>query len=91
MLGIRKNEQNLPIPSTKIHIFYLEPFRLRLNAKMFRKASCNSTEYTKGFRITHTSDGFFIAVKGRNTLKAKSAQEIKEMIEKFEEEKIENP
>ena len=50
---------------------------------MSRKASCDSTEYTKGFRITHTSDGFFIAVKGKNTLKAKSAKEIKEMIEKF--------
>jgi hypothetical protein len=58
---------------------------------MSRKASCNSTEYTKGFRITHTSDGFFIAVKGKNILRAKSAKEIKEMIEKFKEEKIENP
>jgi hypothetical protein len=52
---------------------------------MSRKASCDSTEYTKGFKITHTQDGFFIAVKGKNTLKAKSAKEIKEMIEKFEE------
>jgi hypothetical protein len=52
---------------------------------MSRKASCDSTEYTNGFRITHTSDGFFIAVKGKNTLKARSAEEINELIKKFKE------
>ena len=59
---------------------------------MSRKASCDSTEYTDGFRITHTADGFFIAVKGKNMLKARSAKEINELIKEFKEkERTENP
>lgn len=59
---------------------------------MDRKASCDSTEYTNGFRITHTPDGFFIAVKGKNILRARSAKEINELIKEFKEkERTENP
>lgn len=59
---------------------------------MSRKASCESTEYTNGFRITHTPDGFFVAVKGKITLKARSAKEINELIEELKEkEKTKNP
>ena len=52
---------------------------------MGKKESCNNTDYTSGFRISHEKDGSFIAVKGEYTLKAKSAKEIDEMIKDFHE------
>ena len=53
---------------------------------MSRKASCDSTEYTKGFKITHTQDGWFIATKDKTTLKARTADEINKMIQNQKEE-----
>ncbi len=50
---------------------------------MSKKESCDTTSYTGGFKITVTSDGTFVATKGNNTLKAANAQEINELIKKF--------
>ena len=52
---------------------------------MGRKESCDNTDYTSGFRISHEKDGSFVAVKGEYRLKAKSAKEIDEMIKNFHE------
>jgi hypothetical protein len=52
---------------------------------MSKKESCTNTSYTDGFRVTVESDGTFVAVKGKNTLKAKSAKEIYDMIRKIKE------
>ncbi len=52
---------------------------------MSRKESCDNTDYTSGFRISHEKDGSFVAVKGEYKLKAKSAKEIDEMIKNFRE------
>ena len=53
---------------------------------MAKKESCVNTDYTGGFKITRMPDGTFIAVKGKNKLEAKSAKEINELIEKFNQE-----
>ena len=50
---------------------------------MSRKESCDNTDYTSGFKITHEKDGWFVAVKGEYKLRAKSAKEIDEMIKNF--------
>jgi hypothetical protein len=50
---------------------------------MSKKQSCDSTSYTGGFKITRTPDGTFTATKGATQLKAKSAEEIKDQIKKF--------
>ena len=50
---------------------------------MNKKESCLNTNYTNGFKITVESDGTFVAVKGKNKLKAKSAKEINELIQNF--------
>jgi hypothetical protein len=52
---------------------------------MGKKASCENTDYTRGFKITTETDGTFTAVKGKNKLKAGSAKEINELIKKFKE------
>ena len=54
--------------------------------RMNKKESCVNTNYTNGFKITVESDGTFVAVKGKNKLKAQSAEEINELIQKFNEE-----
>lgn len=54
---------------------------------MSRKESCDNTEYTSGFKITHEKDGWFVAVKGEYKLRAKSAKEIDKMIKNFNEPK----
>jgi hypothetical protein len=54
---------------------------------MSRKESCDNTDYTSGFKITHEKDGWFVAVKGEYKLRAKSAKEIDEMIKNFNEPK----
>ena len=53
---------------------------------MTKKESCNNTDYTSGFKITVDMDGNFVAVRGKNKLKAHSAQEINELIKNFNEE-----
>jgi len=53
---------------------------------MAKKESCVNTDYTDGFKITVDIDGTFVAVRGKNTLKAKSAKEINELIKNFNEE-----
>jgi hypothetical protein len=50
-----------------------------------RKESCDNTDYTSGFRISHEKDGSFVAVKGKIKLRAKSAKEIDELIKNFHE------
>ena len=50
---------------------------------MTKKESCVNTDYTGGFKITVDTDGTFVAVKGKNKLKAKSAKEINELIQNF--------
>jgi hypothetical protein len=50
---------------------------------MNRKESCPNTDYTDGFKIFREKDGFFVAVKGEHKLKAKSAEEINELIKNF--------
>ena len=50
---------------------------------MTKKESCASTSYTGGFKITVDTDGSFVAVKGKNKLKAPSAKEINELIKNF--------
>jgi hypothetical protein len=52
---------------------------------MKKKESCENTDYTSGFEISHEKDGSFVAVKGEYKLKAKSAKEINEMIKNFRE------
>jgi hypothetical protein len=52
---------------------------------MSKKESCENTDYTSGFKISHEKDGWFVAVKGEYKLKAKSAKEIDEMIKNFHE------
>ena len=49
---------------------------------MGKKASCSNTEYTNGFQITRQSDGTFVATKGKEKLQAKSAAELRDLIEK---------
>jgi hypothetical protein len=49
---------------------------------MGRKIACDNTDYTDGFRITREKDGAFVAVKGKITLKAASAEEIYSLIKK---------
>ena len=51
-----------------------------------KKESCDNTEYTGGFKITVEPDGTFIAVKGKNKLKAQSAKKINELIKNFNKE-----
>jgi hypothetical protein len=53
---------------------------------MNKKESCINTDYTSGFKITVDSDGNFVAVRGKNKLKAQSAQEINELIKNFNKE-----
>ncbi|XHH09307.1 MAG: hypothetical protein ACFCUE_01400 [Candidatus Bathyarchaeia archaeon] len=53
---------------------------------MSKKTSCNTTTYTDGFKIT-VKDGTFVAKKGETTLKAGSAEEINELITKFNQTK----
>ncbi len=53
---------------------------------MRRKASCDSTDYTGGFRITVESDGTFVGVKGENKLFAASAKKLYELIKKFNQD-----
>jgi hypothetical protein len=50
---------------------------------MSKKQSCDSTSYTGGFKITRQPDGMFVATKGKDQLKAKTAQELNEQIKKF--------
>jgi hypothetical protein len=50
---------------------------------MSKKQSCDSTSYTGGFKITREPDGTFVATKGKDQLKAKTAQELNEQIKKF--------
>lgn len=52
---------------------------------MKQKESCNNTNYTSGFKITREKDGSFVAVKGEYKLRAKSAEEINELIKNFHE------
>lgn len=52
---------------------------------MNKKESCENTDYTYGFKITHERDGWFVAVKGEYKLRAKSAKEIDELIKNFHE------
>jgi hypothetical protein len=49
---------------------------------MGKKASCSNTEYTNGFQITRQSDGTFVAIKGKERLQARSAAELRDLIEK---------
>jgi hypothetical protein len=49
---------------------------------MGRKIACDNTDYTDGFRITRDKDGMFVAVKDQTTLKAASAEEINNLIQK---------
>jgi hypothetical protein len=53
---------------------------------MAKKESCVNTDYTDGFKITVDLDGTFVAVRGKNTLKAKSAEEINELIKNSNED-----
>ncbi len=53
---------------------------------MAKKESCVNTEYTAGFKLTVDPDGTFVAVKGKNRLKANSAKELYELIKKFNQE-----
>jgi hypothetical protein len=53
---------------------------------MRRKASCDSTEYTGGFRITVLSDGTFVGVKDEAKLRAGSAKELYELIKQFNQD-----
>ena len=53
---------------------------------MTKKESCMNTSYTGGFKITVKTDGTFVAVKGKNRLKAESAKELYEMIKNFNKE-----
>ena len=53
---------------------------------MAKKESCVNTDYTGGFKITVGPDGTFVAVRGKNKLKAKSAKEINELIKNFNKE-----
>ena len=50
---------------------------------MTKKESCVNTDYTGGFKITLASDGTFVAVRGKNKLKAQSAKVINELIKNF--------
>ena len=50
---------------------------------MTKKESCVNTSYTGGFKITVETDGTFVAVKGKNRLKAGTAKEIYELIKNF--------
>ncbi|MGA2386559.1 MAG: hypothetical protein ABSG33_08500 [Candidatus Bathyarchaeia archaeon] len=52
---------------------------------MNQKESCPNTDYTDGFKITTDKDGYFVAVKGENKLRAKSAEEINMLIKNFHE------
>ncbi len=52
---------------------------------MKQRESCENTDYTDGFKISREKDGSFVAVKGKYRLKAKSAKEIKELIQNFHE------
>lgn len=54
---------------------------------MGKKASCANTEYTNGFQITRQPDGMFVATKGKDTLQAKSAAELNELIKNFNQQK----
>ena len=56
---------------------------------MSKRESCQNTDYTSGFKITHGKDGAFIAVKGKYKLEAKSAEEINAAIKNFQEPKAE--
>jgi hypothetical protein len=53
---------------------------------MTKKESCINTDYTGGFKITVDKDGIFVAVRGKNKLKAQSAKEINELIKNFNKE-----
>ena len=53
---------------------------------MNKRESCFNTDYTGGFEITVDKEGNFVAVKGKNKLKAQSAQEINELIKNFNKE-----
>ena len=56
---------------------------------MNKKESCVNTSYTGGFKVTAETDGTFVAVKGKNMLKAESAKELYELIKKFNKEQME--
>ena len=47
---------------------------------MSKRKSCENTDYTDGFKIHRENDGTFVATKGEQVLKAKSAKEIDEQI-----------
>ena len=49
---------------------------------MGKKASCSNTEYTDGFQITRKPDGTFVASRGKEELQAKSAADLRDLIEK---------
>lgn len=53
---------------------------------MTKKEKCVNTDYTNGFKITVTSDGTFVAVRGKNKLKAQSAKELNELIKNYNKE-----
>ena len=53
---------------------------------MNKRESCVNTDYTGGFKITVDKEGNFVAVKGKNKLKAQFAQEINELIKNFNKE-----
>ena len=53
---------------------------------MTKKESCVNTSYTGGFKIIVDKDGNFVAVKGKNRLKAESAKELYELIKNFNKE-----
>ena len=50
---------------------------------MRKKESCINTDYTDGFKIHVEPDGSFVAIKGKDKLKAPSAMELNELIKKF--------
>jgi len=58
---------------------------LKRRSNTGKEESCENTNYTSGFKISHEKDGSFVAVKGEYKLKAKSAKEINEMIQNFHE------
>lgn len=53
---------------------------------MNKKESCENTDYTSTFKITVETDGIFVAIKGKNKLKARSEKEISELIKSFNKE-----
>ena len=52
-----------------------------------KKESCVNTSYNSGFKIKLETDGVFVAVKGKDKLKAKSAKELDGLIKNFNKER----